>query len=201
VSTPAPKETEKLSRDLPLGTTPTYARMHRWINRAVFVCLFALVLEGALTLPAMAIWYGWPTLSFHQICDELLKVRYSDDVLLCKYPYPWEPNPRRRTRQPRRTPGESSRHRTTTASASGNWSRSTIGDSNGRTLPPAVPGIGERHAPLWWTDDIGQAVPSHLRLRGTRARRSFPVPGAGVRRTAATEGVCYLGRFRSLAAA
>jgi hypothetical protein len=26
---------------------------------------------------------------------------------------------------------------------------------------------GEQHAPLWWTDGVGQAVPSHLRLRRT----------------------------------
>ncbi|GAA5180522.1 hypothetical protein GCM10023322_13010 [Rugosimonospora acidiphila] len=51
--------------------------------------------------------------------------------------------------------------------------------------------------PLWCTDGVGQAGPSHLRLRRARARRSFLVRGVGVRRAAATGGVCYVGRFRS----
>lgn len=73
---------------LPPGTTPYYARMHKWIKRATLVCLVALVIEGAFTLPFMAVYYGYPTLSLTQICSELLKVRYSDDDLECKYPYP-----------------------------------------------------------------------------------------------------------------
>ncbi|MFF0497386.1 hypothetical protein ACFYU5_13330 [Nocardia aobensis] len=73
---------------LPLGTTAPFARMHTWLRRGLFVCLFGLVIEGAFTLPALAIWYGWPTLSFTQICSELMKVRYSDDTLECAYPVP-----------------------------------------------------------------------------------------------------------------
>ncbi|MGB3287139.1 hypothetical protein [Mycolicibacter algericus] len=76
------------AEDLPPGTTPYYARMHTWIKRATLVCLIALVIEGAFTLPFMAVYYGYPTLSLTQICSELLKVRYSDDTLECKYPYP-----------------------------------------------------------------------------------------------------------------
>src|SRR6185437_2378440 len=71
--------------DLEPGTTPYYARMHKWIKRAVLVCLVALVVEGAFTLPFMAVYYGYPTLSLTEICSELLKVRYSDDTLECKY--------------------------------------------------------------------------------------------------------------------
>jgi hypothetical protein len=73
---------------LPLGTTAPYARMHRWLQRALFVCLTALVLEGAFTMPLLAMWYGWPTLSFVEICSELQKVRFSDDSRECIYPYP-----------------------------------------------------------------------------------------------------------------
>ena len=36
---------------LPLGTTPPYARMHKWLQRGLLVCLAALVLEGAFTFP------------------------------------------------------------------------------------------------------------------------------------------------------
>lgn len=81
-------ETGETTDDLPPGTTPYYARMHKYIKRAVLVCLIALVIEGAFTLPFMAVYYGYPTLSLTQICSELLKVRYSDDALECKFPYP-----------------------------------------------------------------------------------------------------------------
>lgn len=80
--------TETTTGDLPPGTTPYYARMHLWIKRAVMVCLVALVIEGAFTLPFMAFYYGYPTLSLTQICSELLKVRYSNDTMECQFPYP-----------------------------------------------------------------------------------------------------------------
>jgi hypothetical protein len=82
------KDTVAQADALPLGTTPTFARMHTWLKRGLFVCLFGLVVEGALTVPVMAIWYGWPTLSLTEICSELLKVRYADDTLECTQPYP-----------------------------------------------------------------------------------------------------------------
>jgi hypothetical protein len=79
---------EKPAEDLPAGTTAYYANMHKWIQRVTLICLVALVVEGAFTLPFMAIYYGYPTLSLTQICSELLKIRYSDDTLECKAPYP-----------------------------------------------------------------------------------------------------------------
>ena len=71
MTTPSPTDQKDPAEDLPAGTTPYYARMHKWIKRAVLVCLVALVIEGAFTLPFMAVYYGYPTLS-----------------LKCKYPYP-----------------------------------------------------------------------------------------------------------------
>jgi len=62
VTTPEITEEQK-TEELPPGTTPYYARMHKWIKRAVLVCLIALVIEGAFTLPFMAVYYGYPTLS------------------------------------------------------------------------------------------------------------------------------------------
>ncbi|MCV7260014.1 hypothetical protein [Mycobacterium shimoidei] len=73
---------------LPLGTTSTWARMHKWLKRGLYVCLFGLVIEGSLTVPTMAVWYGWPTLSLTEICSELMKVRFSNDALECQQPYP-----------------------------------------------------------------------------------------------------------------
>lgn len=87
-SIPSTAEDKDPAADLEPGTTPYYARMHKWIKRAVLVCLVALVIEGAFTLPFMAVYYGYPTLSLTQICSELLKIRYSNDTLECKYPYP-----------------------------------------------------------------------------------------------------------------
>jgi hypothetical protein len=87
-SEPSTIEDNDPRTDLEPGTTPYYARMHKWIKRAVLVCLVALVIEGAFTLPFMAVYYGYPTLSLTQICSELLKIRYSNDTLECKYPYP-----------------------------------------------------------------------------------------------------------------
>src|SRR3546814_19652577 len=62
--------------------------MHKWLQRGLTVCLVALVIEGALTFPLLAIWYGWPTLSLQQICSEFEKIRFADESLECIYPYP-----------------------------------------------------------------------------------------------------------------
>ena len=70
--------------DLPLGTPPAFARMHRTIRRVCYVLLFGLVLEGALTFPLLAVWYGFPDLSAKQVCTELQKVAYSDDDRECE---------------------------------------------------------------------------------------------------------------------
>ena len=81
-------EPKDSAESLPLGTTTTWARMHKWLKRGLFVCLFGLVIEGSLTVPVMAIWYGWPTLSLNEICSELLMVRFSDESLECQQPSP-----------------------------------------------------------------------------------------------------------------
>ena len=88
MTTPSPTDERSPRRTSRPAPRPTTRNMHKWIKRAVLVCLVALVIEGAFTLPFMAVYYGYPTLSLTQICSELLKVRYSDDTLECKYPYP-----------------------------------------------------------------------------------------------------------------
>ena len=74
--------------DLALGTTPYYANMHKWLQRGLFVCLVVLVIEASLSLPLIAVWMGWPTLSMTEICHEMTKVRYSSDTMECKVPHP-----------------------------------------------------------------------------------------------------------------
>ena len=75
-------------QDLPLGTSPAFAGMHKWLQRGLIVCLTALVLEGAFTFPLLAMWYGWPTLSLQDICSEFEKIRFADESRECIYPYP-----------------------------------------------------------------------------------------------------------------
>jgi hypothetical protein len=58
--------------------------MHRNIQRVCYVLLFALVIEGALTFPLLAIWYGVPQLSPIEVCSELQKVMYADDSRECE---------------------------------------------------------------------------------------------------------------------
>ncbi len=73
---------------LPAGTEPAFAGMHKWLQRGLIVCLVALVLEGALTFPLLAMWYGWPQLSLQEICTEFEKIRFADESRECIYPYP-----------------------------------------------------------------------------------------------------------------
>lgn len=132
MTAPTPTDEQDPTAGLEPGTTPYYARMHKWIKRAVLVCLVALVIEGAFTLPFMAVYYGYPTLSLTQICSELLKIRYSNDTLGASTRT--RPSGRRRApkaRPPRRMWG-SSRYRSTTGSGSANWSGSTTSGSLAR---------------------------------------------------------------------
>src|ERR1051325_8394636 len=76
------------AKRLPPGTTESNARLHKWLQRGLFVCLTALALEGTFTFPGLMIWYGFPDLSLVEICSELSKVRYSDDSRECLFPYP-----------------------------------------------------------------------------------------------------------------
>lgn len=74
--------------NLPVGTTEHFANMHKWLQRGLFVCLVALVLEASFSLPGLLIWFGWPTLSVTEVCDELMKVRWTDDSAECLVPHP-----------------------------------------------------------------------------------------------------------------
>lgn len=78
---------------LPVGTTEPFARMHRWLQRGLFVCLVALVIEASLSLPGLLVWFGWPTLTVSEVCHELMKVRWSNDDAECLIPHPlWGDN-------------------------------------------------------------------------------------------------------------
>ncbi|NDZ93659.1 hypothetical protein G3I13_24150 [Streptomyces sp. SID6673] len=87
-TTPSAQSGTDAEEDLPLGTTRQFSRMHKWLKRGIVTCLVVLVIEGSMTVPALAIYYGWPTLSLTQICDEFMKVRWADDNAECDSPYP-----------------------------------------------------------------------------------------------------------------
>ena len=91
---------------------------HASIRRVCYVLLFGLVIEGALTFPLLAIWYGVPELSPAEVCSELQKVMYSDDDPRVRDPLastrrPSAGRPKPRARPPPRTSGASSRARGT----------------------------------------------------------------------------------------
>jgi hypothetical protein len=60
--------------------------MHRNVRRVCFVLLFGLVIEGALTFPLLAIWYGFPKVSATHVCADLRKVMYSNPNEQCDTP-------------------------------------------------------------------------------------------------------------------
>lgn len=74
--------------NLPVGTTEHFANMHKWLQRGLFVCLVVLVIEASFSLPGLLVWFGWPTLTVTEVCDELMKVRWSDDKAECLIPHP-----------------------------------------------------------------------------------------------------------------
>ena len=78
-----PTSTGKNGKPLPLGTSPEHERMHTIIRRVCYVLLFGLVIEGALTFPLLAAWYGVPTLTPAEVCDELQKVMFNDETRTC----------------------------------------------------------------------------------------------------------------------
>lgn len=85
--------TDTAEKELPPGTSAPYERMHTIIRRVCYVLLFGLVLEGALTFPLLAIWYGFPELSPQEVCSELQAVAYSDESRECAVPYDEFPGP------------------------------------------------------------------------------------------------------------
>src|SRR5262245_17156359 len=87
MTTTSPPSSDSID-ELPLGTSPQYATMHKWIRRVCYVLLFGLVIEGALTFPLLAIWYGVPELTPVEVCSELQKVMYSDGTVECDPSYP-----------------------------------------------------------------------------------------------------------------
>lgn len=65
---------------------------HRGLHRFVFVaaalCLVIQVIEGALFVPFVLVYLGFPQVGLQEICRELYNISYQDDDRKCRYPYP-----------------------------------------------------------------------------------------------------------------
>lgn len=65
---------------------------HRGLHRVVFVaaalCLVMQVIEGALFVPFVLVYLGFPQVGLQEICRELYNITYQDDNRECRFPYP-----------------------------------------------------------------------------------------------------------------
>lgn len=68
------------------------ANPHRRLHRVVFVaaalCLVIQVIEGALFIPFVLFYLGFPQVGLQEICRELYNITYQADNRECRYPYP-----------------------------------------------------------------------------------------------------------------
>lgn len=71
---------------------PAAENPHRRLHRAVFiaaaVCLVVQVIEGALFVPFVLVYFGFPQVSVQEMCRELYNISYQDDDRDCRFPYP-----------------------------------------------------------------------------------------------------------------
>ena len=65
-----------------------HRRLHRVVFVAAALCLVVQVIEGALFVPFVLVYLGWPQASIAEICGELYDLTYQDEGRTCRYPYP-----------------------------------------------------------------------------------------------------------------
>jgi len=65
-----------------------HRRLHRIVFLAAAVCLVVQVIEGALFIPFVLVYLGFPQVSLQEICRELYNITYQADNRVCRYPYP-----------------------------------------------------------------------------------------------------------------
>lgn len=75
-----------------MGATPAPENPHRRLHGAVFiaaaVCLVIQVIEGALFVPFVLVYFGFPQVTIQEMCRELYNISYHDDDRECRFPYP-----------------------------------------------------------------------------------------------------------------
>jgi len=65
-----------------------HQRLHRVVFVAAALCLVIQVIEGALFIPFVLVYLGFPQVGLQEICRELYNITYQDDNRECRYPYP-----------------------------------------------------------------------------------------------------------------
>lgn len=65
-----------------------HRRLHNTIFAIAVVLLTGQVLEGALLIPFVAVYFGWPTLTLTEVCSEMVKMAYADEDRYCEFPVP-----------------------------------------------------------------------------------------------------------------
>jgi hypothetical protein len=72
----------------PASPENPHRRLHRVVLVAAALCLVIQVLEGALFIPFVLVYLGFPQVSLQEMCRELYNISYQDDDRECRYPYP-----------------------------------------------------------------------------------------------------------------
>ena len=62
--------------------------MHRVVFVAAAICLVIQVIEGALFIPFVLVYLGFPQVGLQEICRELYNISYQDGDRQCRHPYP-----------------------------------------------------------------------------------------------------------------
>ena len=62
--------------------------LHRVVLFAAALCLVIQVIEGALFVPFVLFYLGFPQVSLQEMCRELYNITYQSDTRQCRYPYP-----------------------------------------------------------------------------------------------------------------
>jgi hypothetical protein len=65
-----------------------HRRLHRVVFLAAALCLVIQVIEGALFIPFVLVYLGFPQVRLQEMCRELYNITYQDDDRDCRYPYP-----------------------------------------------------------------------------------------------------------------
>jgi hypothetical protein len=65
-----------------------HRRLHRVVFIAAALCLAIQVIEGALFVPFVLVYLGFPQVGLQEICRELYNISYQDGDRECRHPYP-----------------------------------------------------------------------------------------------------------------
>ena len=70
------------------GAENPHRRLHAVVFVSAAICLVIQVIEGALFVPFILVYLGFPQVGLQEICRELYNITYQTDDRECRYPYP-----------------------------------------------------------------------------------------------------------------